>query len=604
MRFLPDLDKMDKKPNFDGNLTIGSPSASGKKMLPLAMFRVQVKTLPGNFENQNTRGTKSQYKYSCDASIFHTVIVEVTRDPALLFLVDFPNKHAFWKYLSPEYCSSLIRSTKQGSCTVYFSDEDMIDSLDRIYDNLLAIKEGRYEKEYIIAQGLNDKLRERLIDGCHRLNNIFDDELRFVKSALFSDVRQLGFSCSCKDNRIMLKIFKAVEADDGNLVRSFDFEETAKKTRNILGMESDDLMAYSRSENEFDLDYIIDNFINETIKQYMGTFHLNTVYLTDEMLREIAFYFLDSLAKRFLSLRSSCKSYAYYEKNEVTLEELQSLFRALYEADLLYLEEEKGSTAVRNCEAIVTLDPMSYGRPDELSVEIESYFHKALTTPMESPRCNIELSGSYPYRLVQSAIDELAERGALSVSRLWPTPDLPKGLEEYLSFMGDSPNSILETQIPPYYSRELHYSTLRTLVGYWKRAYARIARQVFSNTDKELFPQDIIVLYVDPSSRSSQIVLDEFSGDRFDIKLYEGSLPTSDKLPKDCKSRHWMSSEIDFEKLPLYSLVDNLIVERVKKKYHIRYRNALGMLHKHDVKLWMPTTGGLYNAERVGLRAR
>lgn len=457
-RFLTSFDDMNTMPNLDGPFYIGVPAESeeqGTKFQPTASFATQIKTLPSDYRNENTRGNISDYKYSCDAAAFYTVIERVTLDPVILFLVDLKNKMAFWRYLSIAECLRLLNKGNQKTCTVYFNESDRISNITEFYNSLVTIADRRRQTaaEILLKGDDTSDFRNQLGAAAIELNRLMDNEYRFVKDSLFPTVRQFGLSLSHKDKSIIIKVFKIIQSSNGDLIRSFELEDSPEgKKRSFFDVfDQNDLMAFFRTEEGFCADEIVKEFCKKQIERLCKEAYLSPQYLSDDVLVESIFYFLDTLSLHCSSFADKVGGVRYYKFNEETIETIKNLWIAMRDSELFYYRD-LGIDVFSNPERTLIVDPLRRGEP-----VLEKYLTKALEEPIDILPCNIEMRGDFPYRHIESVIHELADRDIHNVQRLWHTPEMDSAASEFREW-GNQP------QIPIWYTLETHQKECESLI--------------------------------------------------------------------------------------------------------------------------------------------
>ncbi len=180
-RFKPHLDKNDKTPNHDGEIELVD-----EKSYPLGKIQVQVKTMG--------KGAKS---FSCKSP--YVGYSDVTLSPFILVCTDNESGKAYWKHLHshmPEY------KPNQNSFTIYFTDEDRIDSTSAHYERWLRLIQDRKKKIdcfHIIAKENNDKIG---LSGVSSEKiayfQIFVDEINSLLDCSFSALKSLLFPLAWK----------------------------------------------------------------------------------------------------------------------------------------------------------------------------------------------------------------------------------------------------------------------------------------------------------------------------------------------------------------------------------------------------------------------
>jgi len=105
-RFLPDIRAIDSFPGFDGSITLGEKGQDGR-ITPVGKAEVQVKSVAATPRNNNTVRNLSDYKYCCDAAVFHAVHKQVSKNSTVLVIADTESGRCFRLHLTREFIDSL-----------------------------------------------------------------------------------------------------------------------------------------------------------------------------------------------------------------------------------------------------------------------------------------------------------------------------------------------------------------------------------------------------------------------------------------------------------------------------------------------------------------
>ncbi|WP_022755587.1 hypothetical protein [Butyrivibrio fibrisolvens] len=150
--------KQDKRPNFDGSLSII------EKNEEIITVEVQIKTLPSDYSYKKI--TDYQYRYSCDIKIFSAVIRRTTLNPVALVLVDKNKRIVFVKLITKGYIKSLGIGN-QVSKLIRFSDDDILD-VDKFIDDVKKYRKLQFDKKIsaetpvvVDVEAINRELRRR-----------------------------------------------------------------------------------------------------------------------------------------------------------------------------------------------------------------------------------------------------------------------------------------------------------------------------------------------------------------------------------------------------------------------------------------------------------
>lgn len=565
-RFFPQFNCMDKYPNFDGNLFIGKKEKDDFKISPIAEFEVQIKTLPQNYHNANTRGRKSDFKYECVCAPFCAVLDKVTKNPVLLLLVDAANNKAFSIHLSAEYCFEAIGDGAQKTCTVYFDDIDEINDLDMFFDHLIEISETKDSEDTVLTRGIDQEMKTRLTEACFELNRTMDNDLRFIKNRLFRRVKQFGFACCKNGPFIVVKVFKVEQDEDGELIRTFEFEPTkdGEKKSFLSLFEKNDLCVYFRNAANFDPKGIIRDFCKTQIEKYCKGFNLPVEYMPDEVLREIAFYFLDYVAAAFPTWRDSSPQSAWYGHDSIALADLKKIWNGVRDLDLIDLYETDPNILAG--EGTLRIDPIPVNRVPQDYERREKFFLRALENPFGECAKTIILNGKFPYEVVADCIEQLEIRNIQCIERLWPVPEYNESLAESREWRSEF--GPLADEIYTGYTKETFYNEIPRLFDFVQKAYRAIAKQMLSKDSPELVDRTKYCYYFDPQTRDSYVWLSVSAADQFTLKCEFIDI-SGEELEAFRAKLGFSTTVIDFSKLPLYSIVDYFISHSLYVKYNI-----------------------------------
>lgn len=177
----------DKTPNYDGFFEILRGKQSG---IPKKQFIVQIKGT--EHLKQLSKGlNKGKYKYSLDTKFLYYVKDKVTENPAIYFVVDVKTNNIFWIYLSDEKLMSLDFEGKK-NITYYFSQEELCGDINNFLKNLNQIADKRNQNFLCMNSIEISEIQEALT----YLNNLFDNDLKFIKDLMFPDLWRFGIAYS------------------------------------------------------------------------------------------------------------------------------------------------------------------------------------------------------------------------------------------------------------------------------------------------------------------------------------------------------------------------------------------------------------------------
>lgn len=412
--------ELDKTPNTDGYFDI--LKREDNKSVPIGKFEVQIKTLDYDYSNSNTTQNCSKYKYSCDTKIFNVVKEAITLNPCMLFMVDVKTRRVFYKYVSLEYVLSLDIKDEKNKM-VYFGDEDEITDIDSFYKQVKEIYENRRRESFdekancfITNKNLTTDELFMLQNEFDYLNDVFNKELMFIKKRVFPNVWKFGLAylkdnqtvgigifCICKGKQG--EYFKKLTVDTYNecMHIHFDYRQD-KEVRELINMFIKKVLEDAFENNVFPLEYV-----------------------KNEVLEEIAFYYLDKVASIEKTLENPDKPSVYYKDVE-SVSTLESYYTALIQ----YGYEKYISPPVSvlpGATGIYLCDPMKdicNGHVMNQNRERIQYLflHPELR---EKIRIDLRLVGKFAYRVINEAIIEIKKRKLDVVHRVWQ----PKNWKEF-----------------------------------------------------------------------------------------------------------------------------------------------------------------------------
>lgn len=413
----------DKTPNFDGCFELCENSHT--KMIPIGKFNVQIKTMSTDYRNRNQSGKKSDYKYSCETKVFNSVIKGISCDPAILFLVDITKKIVFYIHVSPEFALGLNLADEDHK-TIYFNESDRLVD-ESFFAKLHKIYEGHRRKIYsekesslTISEELDSKTVEELQDIIDNFNNVFSNELAFIKHHFYPNVWKFGIAyIKNSDISATIGIYEVQRGENGVLIKKFSKENSSEcKTISYYKLK------YKTTRE------IIEGIMLRIIDDYFDKAFIDPAYLPTIVLEELSFYFLDAVA-------SSCESYNradqenVYFKDVVPVEEVSKLWSSLIE---YAVESSPYLTSTDNNPEVdaIIMDPIESLESGFDTVYRRGLFESIRTRPTERRPSNISLilQGKFAYHLVKGAIEELEQRKVNSVSRIWAPQNFKESFKE------------------------------------------------------------------------------------------------------------------------------------------------------------------------------
>lgn len=403
----------EKIPNLDGKLMILDDN-----MVERNTIEIQIKTLPHGYDKSKP------YKYSCDTKAFNVVLYHITLNPVVLIMVDTVNEKVYWKNITKQYAQSL-KIDFQKNKTVYFTDKDLFDEnkfikeMNSSYEQLFEKLDSNNINKSTIITNVAEKSDDyiELQTQVDRLNNMFENELLEVKKRFFKDVWKFGIAYDKYENGSAIGIYLIMIGENNTLIKKFDINQ-----------------GYQYMSMSFritvDVKEYVDDWIKNVIKKYYLKVPINVSFLSDDILNEIVYYFLDNLSITIKDFESKNSSHLYYKDEE----DINSIINSIY--GLEYFFEDIISTRDKENESnLASLLMTSYNQigkflifnpllqlTDNEREILREYIHrdnaKTQLKFYSSSSCNIELS--------IEAIEELQRRGMTKVRRIWNKKDWEK----------------------------------------------------------------------------------------------------------------------------------------------------------------------------------
>lgn len=397
----------DTIPNLDGSVMI-----LDDKNIERITVDIQSKTLPEEYSNVYP------YKYECDTKVFNVVLENVTFNPVVLMLVDINKEKVYWKHISRQYAKSLKLTPDQKKKTIVFSDDDLfnIDTFRKAMDSASC------ELETIIDEGIkaiitsnieeNNQFYAEMQEEIDRINNLFDNDFKRVKAFLFPDVWKFGIAYNkYSDGSSFLGIYKINKGENGKLVKNFDFK-------------NDEYMIsrYTKLEEESYIKHSLKLWLNKVMNSYFNLSNIPSKYLSDMVLSEIIFQFLDRLSYDLKHLSIKENRGVYY-KNEESIANIVKYILGLksFYYQLVVNKEKKypilkAITPYFNATGkFLVFNPLIQPNEEEYKLLLQS-----LDNPKPFPN-TIYLSGSQEinFELLEDAVLELKRRNISTVKRVW-----------------------------------------------------------------------------------------------------------------------------------------------------------------------------------------
>ena len=295
-RFLPDIRAVDSFPAYDGSITIGRKDGSGK-MSAVGKVELQVKSVERTPVNSNTTRDISDYKYCCDAAVFHAVHRQVSKNPTVLVIVDTESGQCYRILLTREYVDSLGLKEHTKSKTVYFNEDDALVNHERFFQELIAGGEtSANEFNRALNHGLicpddisEERLRE-LGEQVNRLNYLCDTKLSFLKKWSFEDAWRIGLLYREEEDRYYLALV-AMEYGTGDHIELRSLT-TEKDVPYLKGMPlapsvNDDAHFAVAMPKDTPFSDAVDKLLVIWSKAYTDTWFIPPAAMSDDLIDEL-----------------------------------------------------------------------------------------------------------------------------------------------------------------------------------------------------------------------------------------------------------------------------------------------------------------------------
>lgn len=409
----------DKIANLDGKVVI-----IDKNGFERIYIEIQAKTLPEKYN------LKKQYSYSCDTKAFNVVLEHITFNPVVLFLVDEQRKRVFWKLISNEYAKSL-NIGNQGKKTIYFNDQDLfcesnfIEKISNYCDSLCEIIDKKDADKSLISSNIDAYSTEyiEIQMQVDRLNNIFDNELKHIKDMFFRGVWKFGISYNKFQKQTAMGIYFITYGKNDTLIKRFD------PRLNYIHMSIN-------FQKNISLEEYINEWIEEVKKQYYLKVPILVENLSDDILNEIVFDFLDKLTMNIKVLEDKNRPYTYYKDEE----EINNIVNIINGLELFYEEiiKTKDLSNVSNAVAFLTptynltgkfllFNPLIQFNEAELKL-LDKYLNR------NNPSVSLKFLNNGEDKKIQLsflAIQELQKRKKNTIKRIWNKKNIVKCKEDF-----------------------------------------------------------------------------------------------------------------------------------------------------------------------------
>lgn len=408
----------DKIPNLDGRVTI-----IDENHIERMFIEIQVKTLPKGYN------LKEIYSYNCDTKVFNVVLAHLTFNPVVLFLIDEEKEKVYWKLISYSYAKSLNIENKQNK-TIYFSDDDLFDeekfinNIDDYYMSMSEIIDKKDASKSLVSSNIEEWSEEYIeIQGqVDRLNYLFDNELSYIKKLFFKRVWKFGISYIKQADSSAIGIYAIIYGKNDKLIKIFD-------------PQNDYFRMVVNFKQKITLKDYIDNWIEEVKKEYYFKCPVDVEYLSNDILNEIIFEFLDNLAGLIKELEDENKRNTYYRDKE----EIDVVVNIINGLEMFLEDIIKTYKTSSESHAVSLLYP-AYKRTGKFIIfnkflQFDEEEKKKLSKYIHSNNPSLPLnffdSGRDNIELALKSIKELQNRNFKYVERVWCKKDIDRCLKDF-----------------------------------------------------------------------------------------------------------------------------------------------------------------------------
>lgn len=424
-RFLPDIPASDTLPNYDGGFLFGFRE-TGDASRPIGRINVQLKGTELDLKNNNSNKNQSDFKFSCDAAVFHAVRKQVSFDPTLLIIVQVVERAIFAIDLSPSYIASLNLSDNQGTKTVYFDESNRLADYDSFF---LWLTKRRDET----ARRFNQVLYSQLISSSDiptavlpKLQAAHQYMVRLLNSSYsflynsFPSAWTIALAYANKDGRTYLGIVPILYGEsEMQPIRLMQLAEA-----NCSGngwpltdrFETDPVFTcISESDDYTDMVNLI---LKHWTKAFLNTQLIPPSLMSATMLAEEIYWFLDKLARAYPAL-SIEQSSSFFKEDELTPSQCERIIPACYLAAEYSLVHPM--IVPVNNSSLHLFDLFDAHSPLRHSKEAIERLHDLIfdDAPLPTRELNIHFTEDHaPMQHIESAIQEAISRG-LSIKRPW-----------------------------------------------------------------------------------------------------------------------------------------------------------------------------------------
>lgn len=400
----------DKIPNLDGKLMLLDDNRVERNTI-----EIQIKVLPSGYN------LKTPYSYSCDTKVFNVVLHHITLNPVVLIMVDIENEKVYWKYISREYAESLNIGNQKNK-TIQFTEDNLfieeifIKEMEDTYTKMYEKIDANSAKKSIIYSNINEKSKDyvELQIQVDRLNNLFNNELKEIKNLFFRNVWKFGIAYDKYSNGSAIGIYMIMLGENNTLIKRFD----PRQGYSYMSMNFKEIVNIK--------DYV-DMWVADVIKRYYLKVPLDASNLSNEVLNEIIFYFLDNLTITIRELESYNLSKTYY-KDEENLDTIINYINGL-ELFFEYVMSTKGTPDETPVVSLLapayecTGQFLVFNMLLQLTDNEKQLLHQYITQNNPSAKIKFYSSSDCDIKLSLLAIKELQKRGINKIERIWNIRD-------------------------------------------------------------------------------------------------------------------------------------------------------------------------------------
>lgn len=544
----------DKIPNLDGKLML-----LDSNLVERITIEVQIKTLPSNYNN------KVPYSYVCDTKVFNVVRFNTTLNPVVLIMVDIVNEKIYWKHISKEYAGSL-NIGNQNNKTIKFTEEDLfietdfINKMESIYNTMSEKMNSDTLEKSIISTNVTEKSIDyiELQLQVDRLNDLFNNELKCIKEMFFKNVWKFGIAYDKYSNGSAIGIYMIMIGENNTLIKRFDprqgYQYMSMNFQKVVNIK----------------DYI-NEWIEKVVKKYYLQVPLQTSNLSNEVLNEIVFNFLDNLTITIRDFESSPFSKTYY-KDEESLDIIINYINGLE----MFFEEimkTKGTKNESNCVSVLSpcyevtgkfliFNPLVQFNDIEKEL-LRAYLNKvnpSIPLKFYSSNCNVELS--------LQAIIELQKRKINKIKRVWINKDWEACKKDFTGTKcirtGYSKNDL-------FININKYFDILENNYNYTVQKMGLSAKECITDEHTFLLDKDHLCHYSDFIRENDKFEIKKIAKD------YDSNKIKFTNLLKEKKYNYNINSNFDslfLLDMPLYHSIKLLIYVGIAQKEGYKFKGS------------------------------